>query len=196
VERYYYLAATLVSPQFGQEPPIGIDALRDSCDRLASQEDARMVRAASLVPPEEPGEAPGLLAEFWRREIAVRNELVRLRAQKLGRKAEGYLRDSPGAGRENEAVDAARRAFSSGDPFEAEKILEKARWDWIESEASGHGFDSDFLAAYALKILILTRLSAFSEERGVEGFDSMYAQILDNSRSGGEQTSPAAGEWR
>lgn len=181
MDRYYYLASTLLTPAFGQKPPISFEELTETCARLAGEEDARKIGGTAIQPPERGYEAPAFEFQerFWRRETALRNEIARQRADRLKRRAEGQLR---GEGeRDSEAQQSARRALAAEDPLQAELSLEKDRWDWIEAQAAGHRFDETALAAYALKILILERLARFTEVAGMEKYESMYAKILTGS---------------
>lgn len=183
MDRYYYLASTLQTPQFGQKAPISFEELARLFDRLAAEPDRRMLATLSIAPPDPaegaPRAAAPILESFWKRERALRDELARQRAERLGRKAE--YQGAEGQERDGDAQASAKRALSAEDPLAAELSLEKDRWDWIEAWSAGHRFDADALAAYALKILILERLGRFSEEAGMERYESMYRTILSGS---------------
>ncbi len=192
MDKYYYLASTLATPVFGQEPPISSGELRDLCSRLLGEAERGKLEAVSVLPPEGEEAKPAFAFQekFWRRERALRTELARQRAEKLARKAEGTERETEAW--DAEAQVSARRALAAADPLQAELSLERDRWEWIDAEASGHAWDEDALCAYALKILILERLSRFTEEAGAERYDSMYRTIL----SGSERLAARGGESR
>jgi hypothetical protein len=183
VDRYYYLASTLLTPVFGQKPPVSFEDFKETCSRLAAAEDGAKLETLSLVPPVRQAGASATTFEFqerfWKRETVLRNEIAKQRAERLSRKDEGQVRETEDW--DNEAQASARRALSAEDPLQAELSLEKDRWDWIEAQSAGHRFDSEALAAYGLKILILERLSRFSEEAGMERYESMYRTILSGS---------------
>ncbi len=153
-----------------------------------------MISQASLVPPHDCGEARGrafeFLSRFWKREFTLRNELVRLRAEKNAMKAEDWQRGDGPAAWDDEALQTARRAFGAEDPLKAEFVLARALWDWLDSESAGHRFDTLALSAYAIKVLVLERLAAFTEETGVERYDSMYRTIFEASGNLGAQRLP------
>ena len=48
-------------------------------------------------------------------------------------------------------------AYKSTSILEAEKILDQARWEFLESLSFGHYFDFDLLLGYLLKLKILER---------------------------------------
>jgi hypothetical protein len=183
VDRYYYLASTLQTPVFGQKPPLSFDDLKQLCGRLAADDDLLMLESLSIAPPEaEEGARRGasaFLSLFWRRERALRSEIAQQRAERLGRRAE-----LPAGGPQawdGDAQVSAKRALAAEDPLQAELSLEKDRWDWIDARSAGHRFDAEALAAYGLKLLILERLGRFSEEAGMERYESMYRTILAGS---------------
>jgi hypothetical protein len=48
-------------------------------------------------------------------------------------------------------------AYRSASILEAEKILDQARWNFLDALSFGHYFDFDYLLVYGLKLKILER---------------------------------------
>jgi hypothetical protein len=186
VGSYYYFAATLQTPVFGAAPPLSGREFMERCRTHLSPSDCRVVEAALIASPAAavPATAPGspLLARYYAWERSVRNELVRLRARRLERAAEPWLRSSDGDG---SALRAATGAFQSASPLEAELFLERQRWDVIQSLKALHPFDRDGMVAYRLELQILERLARLREELGEPRYRETYAAIL-----GAADTSP------
>jgi hypothetical protein len=190
-DNFYYLLASLPSPIFAQAPVMGFAEYRQICADLADPETAAAVSACVLLPPSpdspEFALADPFLRNFWTRERIVRNELVRMRAQKLGQKAEGFLRGLDSAPAAGEAVQVALSAFQAADPFEAETLLAKSSFDWVDQASSCNHYDRVALIAYGLKILIIERFARFEATQGKARYSAFYQTILENA---------PAREWR
>ncbi len=124
--------------------------------------------------PTGSGRSP-LLGEYLAWEIGLRNELVKARAQALGKTAERFLRPGePGF----EAARIAHAAVACDDPLEAELLIERERWALIDRLETGHYFDLEALVAYGLKLQALERRARFQVERGEAAYTNAYESIL------------------
>jgi len=190
VSRYYYFAATLPALSVGAPAPMSSAEFLDRCKRNLSSSDYATVESAVLVsaPENRPAacSASALLKAYYAWERSVRNELVRLRARKLERSPEPWVRPTA---RDDTASRAAQAAFQAGSPLEAELLLERQRWDTIDSLKALHYFDIESIAAYRLELQIIERLARLREELGEERYRETYAAIL-----GSAQTSPGVQE--
>lgn len=196
---YYYLVSQLPYLGFGQTPPMQSKAFKELAKSLLTKKDAALLDLVDLDPqppnPEDDGlsyaeKTPSSGSDFidkWREwERALRLNLARHRATKLGRKEADSL-DPPGF--PAEAVDAAARAVAvAGSPLEGENLLDRARWDAIESFQGSNYFSSNTVFAYMLKLFILERNILFKTETGFSEYKALYASILEGVQSG---TSPA-----
>jgi hypothetical protein len=192
VSHFYYLGATLPFLQFGAEAPFSRQAFLELCGRFLDAETLSLLDSLALLsslPP--PSSTPYLAASYSAWERGVRIELARLRAKKLGL-AEPKV-GVEGARLDGVTARAAQAAFQAGSPLEGELVLEKARWDFIDSLSPFQGFDLDSLAAYFLKLLILERLAALSTERGEAGYRRVYADIMESWRAGDSAGGAAGG---
>ena len=88
-------------------------------------------------------------------DTALRNELVKIRAARLGRDQENYLRCD---GYTEPAISRiAMNAHRNPSILEAERMLDEERWHLLDELSLGHYFDLDLLVIYAIKLLILER---------------------------------------
>lgn len=80
------------------------------------------------------------------------------------------------------AEESAREALSS-DPLEAERLLDRARFDFLSELEAGYFFDFENIVVYYLKLQLITRRAARTDENGREAFKASYQNVLD--RMGG-----------
>lgn len=95
-------------------------------------------------------------------EVSLRNALAQERAKALGLSAEDYLVAADLGGSPREASQAVNEWMSASDPLEAMRALDRARWRWLTSNDSWYSFSDDELAAYAAKLVLLTRWQRIS----------------------------------
>ena len=98
-----------------------------------------------------------LLAAWVGYEVALRNELVAARARALGLEAGEYLVASDLADPHAEVSSALSQWSSSANPLEAQRALDRARYDWLTQTQPFFTFQDDELAAYAAKLQLLLR---------------------------------------
>lgn len=177
---YYYFVATLPALQPGMAPPLSLQDFLERAGRFLKPADYATLAAAGLYLPEDgstaaPAATLSLLRQYYRWERGLRNELVRLRAQRLQKTADRHLK--PGD-IEWDALRVAQAAFGAENPLEGELIIEKERWNIIDALATNHFFDMHFLAAYALKLQALTRRERFQPTEGEAGYQTVYNSVL------------------
>ncbi len=140
---------------FDARPPLSSDQLIALAhDRLPERDLAFLKQAVLLKEHEYAGAQPTLQAwaSFNRR---LKNELVRIRA---GRKHLDPLKYARADGYAEQAlVHVAANACRNPSLLEAEQLLDRERWQFLEELGRGHFFDIDALLVYGLKLTILTR---------------------------------------
>ncbi len=119
-----------------------------------------------------------LLGRYYRWELALRNELARLRAGKLQKPVEKHVK--PGDP-EWDGLKTAQTAFQAEDPLQGELVIERERWAFIEALAVNRFFDMEYLVAYALFLQALERRARFAVERGQEGYRTVYSSVLESA---------------
>lgn len=153
---YTYLIASLPELHFSTKLPFGLKEFFAKCRDLIPGKEYEILETAC-------GQDGYALARLgfeslnrWINfEIALRNELVRARAGRKKIDPLKFLRlpDEPRAFISHVAMSAYR----STSIVEAEKILDQARWDFLEELRFGHYFDFEQLLIYGLKLKILER---------------------------------------
>lgn len=138
---------------FQGKPPFSFEKFLNKCQDLIPQKDMELISGLHLTEmAQQKNETIKRLAGF---EILLRNELVKLRAVRKKVPPEKYLRPDGYAGASvyHVAVAAQRNPSS----LEAERMLDRARWDFLDELSTDHYFDLDLLVIYGLKLLILER---------------------------------------
>lgn len=187
---YWYFAATLPGFLFASPPPLPVGDFLALCERNLKGEDYRLVRrifdaAGKGETPSGKGNAFLEAYEAWER--GFRNELSRIRSRRAGADSEKFIRKGPAA----DAAQAAAACAAASDPYQGELAIERERWNSVERLAALSSFDSDAILAYAMKLAIATRLSAFDGSGGRAAYSDMYKTILEGSGGSPEQASGA-----
>jgi hypothetical protein len=153
---YIYLISSLPMLGFGIKPPFSYQKFLELCEGKVSDEDMDILKKASLSGEYPYKDTRITTLERWRIfDTALRNELVRIRAGRLQRDPEKYLRQDGYA--DPSVARIAVNAHRNPAILEAEKLLDEERWRMLDELCLGHYFDIDFLVIYALKLLMLER---------------------------------------
>jgi hypothetical protein len=152
---YTYLISSLPVLRFGQKLPFTfLRFLEDMCKNLLDDNALAHIAEARIdgnyvsTPHEQ-------LAAWHAFDTALRNELVKIRSNVKRVSPSQYQRGDVWMGLD--IVNIAARASHEENPLESERILDKARWDFLESLAVGHYFDIVFLMVYAHQLLLLEK---------------------------------------
>ncbi len=188
---YYYLMAQLPYLIYEQKPPISSAGFKALAETQLSEEDAALMRYLSLDPDPE-GKFPSYaelapptgcdFIDSWREwERSLRLNLAKNRAVKLKRDNLSALEPPfyP-----VEAVAAAVKSVNAEiSPLEGEFLIDKARWNAIESLAGNNYFDRNSVYAYFLKLMLIERRVSFNTERGFTEYKSLYASIIESEHN-------------
>ncbi len=153
---YPYVIASLPMLHFGMKPPFSFERFLEVWCPLIPEKDFQLLR--TLPQPEhyfEKGKRHRIIQKWIEFDVALRNELVRIRATKKHIEPATYLRPDSYSG--SSLTPAIMAATVNTSVLDAEKILDETRWKALEELATGHYFDLDFLITYAYKLLILQR---------------------------------------
>jgi len=153
---YPYLIASLPMLHFGMKPPFSFERFLEVCRQFIPEKDFQLL--STLPQPEqylEKGKSHQIIQKWIEFDVALRNELVKIRATKKHLEPAMYLR--PDGYRGSSLAPAVMAANINTSVLDAEKTLEETRWKALEELATGHYFDLDLLITYAYKLLILQR---------------------------------------
>ena len=156
---YTYLISSLPILNFSAKLPFSLENFFDKCRNLIPDDELEVLRNLYGQNSYSSGAGQvGSLKEWVNFEVALRNELVRARASRKKIDPSKFLRlpDSPQAWISHIAM----LAYRCTSILEAERILDQARWNFLEDLSQGHYFDFDYLLIYGLKLKILERWEA------------------------------------
>ncbi len=178
MRQYYFTVSTL--PLLMYESEIGINStdFLKFCEEQLTPQDFNLLKKARLDQFTETDSA--VLNTWIKREIALRNELVKQRAQKLGFNAEDNLKEGlyyPGL------FEIARDAVNNQSPLAGEYLLDEARWLYLDELESGHYFDIEKLIIFYLRLQMLERKALFTQQNGLAGFEEIYEKISEDIQS-------------
>ncbi len=106
----------------------------ECCEATISEKDFNTLKSALILPEENP-DFNSVLTKWNNWESSLRDELVKLRAVKRGLDSDKYMSGSAG---ESGVSELARDAFNASSPLEAETLLNRGRWEYLEMLESGH----------------------------------------------------------
>jgi len=153
---YIYLISSLPMLNFSARAPISLEEFLIKCKNLIPEKEFEILRGVCRQDSYFLAvQGRNSLKQWAGFEIALRNELARARAVRKKIDPLKFLRfpDSPQA----EISHLAMAAYRSISILEGEKILDQARWNFLEALSFGHYFDFDCLLIYGLKLKILQR---------------------------------------
>ena len=184
MSKYYYFMATLPSLQASAAaPPFSYAEFLEKAAAALSVKDFALLSSASLAIPAGDVVPVGLassklLRRYHNWELSLRNELARLRAGRMQKPFDKYVRTGE---LEYDGVKAAQAAFQAGDPLQGELVIERERWNFLETLAINKYFDIEYIIAYSLLLQGLERKARFDAEKGNEGYRTVYRSVLDTA---------------
>ncbi len=143
---YIYLISSLPMLYFGAKPPFSTEKFFSICAEFISAEDLEKLKS-SLKDEAESG--------YHDFETTLRNELVKIRAQRKHLDASKFLRRDGYADQWISHIAAG--ACRNPSVINAEKMLDLDRWSFLDELSIGHYFDIEVLMVYARKLSILER---------------------------------------
>ncbi|MFP4490948.1 MAG: DUF2764 family protein [Spirochaetaceae bacterium] len=181
MRRYYYTVSTLPMLSFDGEAPFSLEEFHEMCRGNIAEEDFARLTEVQLEPNTEKIETGESvfepLAKWWEWETALRNELTGYRSQKLGWEGDAYVREGEVV---TGILEVARNAASQESPLQAEELLDRARWDFLDQLETGRFFEFTNLVVYSLKLQLLLRRGLFTRERGEENFQEIYRTVRED----------------
>lgn len=170
---YYYLASTLPMLYPDGELPYTADSFVSLALPLLSVSDAK-----SLSELHQQGLESSLLEvvnQYYQFTEGLSALLASQRATELGWEQKA---DAPGLSFVNgEITRIVHSALSASSPLEAERLLDGAKFAFLEQLESGHYFDFTSLLVYYLKLTILEREAEFEQQAGEQEFRRLLKSI-------------------
>jgi hypothetical protein len=140
---------------FGNPPPFSFQGFLQLCAGNISDDDISVLKTCAADKNYIYKSAQPTLKKWYAFEIALRNELVKIRAGRRHTDPHRDIRENAYA--EPFVTRIAVHATKNPSVIEAERILDQERWQFLEGLMLGHYFDVDCLIIYAKKLLILEK---------------------------------------
>jgi hypothetical protein len=153
-----YLISSLPYLQFGTKAPMEFNRfLQLARDFIPQKESAVLENCADIFkgPYNDKNKASSIVRAWHDFEFGLRNELVKIRAKRLHKNAEPFLRNYLEV--DPSFAHKLSEITRQPQPLEVERLLDVLRWNKLDELCFGHYFDIEFLFVYAQKLLILSR---------------------------------------
>ena len=171
---YYYLIASLPTLEFGSKPLISVEEFLQRAGGQLPGTDLAVIESIFSGDHLRPEEPAGILKRWAEFNRGVSNEIAWSRAGELNKDPQKYLRGERTT--EPYLVDVIAKAAEAADPLAAEKIIDRARWQYLDELGHGHYFEFENVVIYALKLRMLDRYRVIDSPKGGEIFRE-YAKI-------------------
>ena len=178
-QEFIYFAGSLPMRVFGEKAPMSVAAFDEDADRLLPAAAAGALKNVTLFREELSG-LPAAAKKFYDWETALRNSALEVR-KKYRSDAGDFKRNNPDF--YSEIAPALTQAANTADLLEAEKILDRLRWNQLDNLAAGHYFDLDFLAIYRIKLQILAKYIDRTVEKGNQALEDILTDLLEANNS-------------
>jgi len=153
---FTYFISSLPMLHFGARPPFSYTRFLKMAEGLIPETDIELFsRLPRLDVESMPSVQNETIDRYFEFEKMLRNELVRVRSQRRHLDPAKYLRGDGYT--ELTITHLIQNALRNPSIIEAEKMLDAARWEFLDGLAAGHYFDTEFLTVYAYKLLLLER---------------------------------------
>ena len=164
--RYYFLSS-LPMLRFQDSAPMTWEAFMDEARGNVSGSDFRLLEAVA----EGSDVSDGFLKAWNEMNRSLDDSINAQRRRNLNRGQERGV-----VFRELAVEQVTAAAIGAKNPLEAELILMRYRYDWLEKEKGLDSFSEKALLSYALQLRILLRKDLFTAESG----NSEYRRLFDD----------------
>ena len=179
MDQYYYAVSSLPFLDFNIAPLIKVDEFNAICNSALEEKDFTTINSISLSNLRDMDPSVTVIKKWLSWEGTLRNEIAKLRAVSLGVEPGQFYYDIES---NSEAPGIARNAYKMDSPLQAEELLDKARWQFLDELEHGHHFDLEKLIVYSLRLQILERKNMFTTENGNKNFQKIYENIKEAVR--------------
>jgi len=160
MDKYFYLISQLPVLLFDKESFFNTDSFLEEAEKWMSKQDFLVLSQVSLLP----SESMKIKFRLWEKVIGF---------EKLFQAELAAWRKARRLGQDFKPESFPLSLVKEGNPLDVEKKLLQWRWNFLDALEREHHFDLEFLVIYFLKLQILTKLSLFVKEKGMEIFKNL-----------------------
>ena len=173
---YYYFAASLPMLDWNGKLPMTGEEFLLTARRLLAEGDRELVERL-IEGDNDRLETDNAVALSWAGfNRNFRNEIAWFRAHRVHKDP---LKSIRGAKEDEPSLrDVVHEASRMPDLLEAEKLLDRTCWQFLDDLAGGHYYDLEFLICYGLKLKILERHHEYKSSKGNDAFDEIRTMEL------------------
>jgi hypothetical protein len=167
----------MTEAQAGQQAPLPVylvaDTQMESSTVPGDEVWANYFRHTAAVAEKHNSRFLRLWGEY---EVTLRNAIADARAKALDLDPNDYLVVTELVGTEEDFAALVNEWSRSENPLSGQRILDKARWDWLVRHDGWFTFDDDELAAYGAKLMLLCRWQRLGRTQPAENADNNNKQ--------------------
>ncbi|MEI6056024.1 MAG: DUF2764 family protein [Lentisphaerota bacterium] len=171
----YYLVSSLPSFNFGDKPFYTSEGFVRQCSDWISPENIKELERVSLIPVESYSGNIQFIKSWYELLGALNCYSVKYRALKLNRDSSSILEERNKIYSDIEK--GVQEAFSSENPMEKEKRLDRLKWSILDSLEVGHMFDFDKLCIYKLRTLLCEKWLTRKEPEGKKNLEAALSVL-------------------
>ncbi|MDP8212848.1 MAG: DUF2764 family protein [Candidatus Zapsychrus exili] len=165
-QKYYYLVASLPIINFDSKPSISVKEFLSDCKRLLHAEDYELLSMALSGKEHYDKTTNNFLNTWIEFNRSCCNEMACFRSLKKDKDPSSYIRGDRSI--QANIIEVLNQAFKAPDLLSGEKILDKAKWIFLDNLLSQHYFDFECVLSYGFKLKILERYQEFGSGKGKE----------------------------
>lgn len=161
---YYYFVASLPMISFESEPPFSSEDFLNDCKRLLVEDDYALAEDL-LTRNTHPVNTHNRTFNQWATFIRdFKNEEVWFRAEAAGKDPSDYLKGERIPN--DKFTEVLQQAQKAENLLEAQKILDRFRWNFLDELEAGRTFSFSMILIYGLKLKILERYAMIESPKG------------------------------
>ena len=168
---YYYFSASLPMIEWEGKLPMSSDEFLLDCERLLADADYTVIQRV-IGENDTIEETGNKTADSWNQfSRNFRNEMAWFRAKRLNKDPLGSIRGSMETDPFLRQI--LHEAAKIPNLLEAQKMLDRASWQFLNDLEKGHYYDFDYIIIYGLKLKIMQRHQEYHSPNGRAIFDEI-----------------------
>lgn len=178
-----FFAASLPELIFGKSAPISLDKFDDMAKEYLKSKQYEVLKSLTYPVPEYDPDDFVCVCELWKKvrefERFLHLRIAKIRSERL----ELAIQTAEPEGFFSEIDYMLISAMGCDDPCERELIVDRVRWEFLDSMTVNHMLDFDGLCIYRLKLQILEAYHGRNPQEGTPRFENAVEMILRAARN-------------